>query len=66
VANGKRSPSLNPLNLTVRDNVPAGCAISLEGIRQPLNFAALFREELMERGYGIPRQEARHGRKKLD
>lgn len=57
---------MNPLNLTVRDNVPDGCVISLEGIRQPLNFAAMFREELMARGYGIPRQEVRRERKGVD
>lgn len=63
---GKRSPSLNPLNLTVRDNVPPGCEVSLAGIRHELNFAEMFREELMRQGIGIVRQEGRRGRKKLD
>lgn len=66
MAAGKRSPSLTPQNLTVRDNVPEGCVVSLEGIRQPLSFAAMFREELMARGYGIPLQEVRRERKGVD
>lgn len=66
MAADKRSPSLNPRDLTVRDNVPAGCVVSLEGIRSDLNFAAMFREELMARGYGVERPEGRRDCKKLD
>lgn len=63
---GKRSALIDPRSLKVRDNVPAGCEVSLTGLPVGLSFASLFRDELMARGLGIPRPEVRRGRQKLD
>jgi hypothetical protein len=42
--------AVDPRSLTVRDNVPEGCAVSLGGVPWPVAFAALFRDELAAAG----------------
>ncbi len=51
----KRSALIDVGSLTVRDNVPEGCVVSLAGLPGPLSFAELFRDEIQARGLGVPR-----------
>ena len=46
---GKQA-AVDPRSLTVRDNIPEGCAVSLDGVPWPVSFAALFRDELAAAG----------------
>lgn len=65
----QRSKPFDPSTLVVRDNIPEGCVISLAGINPALSFAAMFRDELVAAGFGLPRparKVVRSGRKKLD
>ncbi len=62
----KRSALIDVRSLTVRDNVPPGCVVSLAGLPAPLGFAELFRDEIQARGLGVAGREARGERKKLD
>lgn len=57
-----KQKSKDPRSKTVRDNVPAGMVISLDGIPPAMSFASMFRDELMARGIGIPRRPLRPGK----
>lgn len=62
----KRSALIDVRSLAVRDNVPAGCVVSLAGLTGPLSFAELFRDEIQARGIGVAGREERSEREKLD
>lgn len=61
----KRAAPFDIRSMRITDNVPAGMAVSLEGIAPAASFASMFRDELMARGIGTPKKEARRGGKRL-
>lgn len=61
----KRAAPFDVRALAVTDNVPDGMAVSIDGIAPALSFASMFRDELMARGIGTKKREARRGDKRL-
>ena len=60
-----KQAAVDPRGLTVRDNIPEGCAVSLDGVPWPVSFAALFRDELTAAGMVFNSRERKGGGQEL-
>lgn len=61
-----KQAAVDPCSLTVRDNIPEGCGVSIDGVPLPVAFAALFRDELAAAGMVFNSRERKGGGQELD
>lgn len=60
-----KQAAVDPRSLAVRDNLPEGSAVSLDGVPWPVAFAALFRDELTAAGMVFNSGERKGGGQEL-